>query len=442
MSDSNNANTGGNSDSNQRPRQPKPKRPSNNRKRGPVRGPKSRSSTPVYEPTKDPKFLQVSKLVRTFKPITINGVPTKKIIENIKKKEEDEPEYFKSQYKNSARLSNLQKHFLEFIKNNADSVLYLSFIIKPSDPDFPFDLDRLKINLSIPAKYPQERPSIVVLNEEIPRGFAVNIEIGFRRIVNLAQNLIEKDEEIELVSGSGLLSIILTLDKYLELFLKQEKKDTIKFVKNIKKKVAAPSPEPTLNHQPSPEKKEHKQNKVEPKNNNNIDPKVIEARDELVEELINKLGKDNTKLFKRNKQESQYKITLPILSHQAESIPNLWKLNQGLDIMIKIPIDYPQSPSNINIANNFNTNLILKYEANKETSKDQKTIFEITKSYKQIERNFSQNVSQFFTDVISKNNNELLTTVNWITNYMGQFCLDNSDFNVWKHNFTTLRQQV
>ena len=45
----------------------------------------------------------------------------------------------------------------------------------------------------------------------------------FKRIVDIAQGAL-KDDEITLVDGIGLASMILTLDKYLELFLKQEKK--------------------------------------------------------------------------------------------------------------------------------------------------------------------------------------------------------------------------
>ncbi|KAK6460223.1 hypothetical protein DFJ63DRAFT_315516 [Scheffersomyces coipomensis] len=409
----------------------------NNRKRIVRNNNKSRSSTPINtDPTQDSKFLQISKLIRTFKPVTVNGISAKKLIDNIKQRETQDPQYFK-QYKNHARLSNLQKYLLEFIKNNPDSIIYISFIIKPSDPEFPFDLDRLKINLSIPVKYPQDRPSIVVLNEEIPRGFAINIELGYRRIINLAQNLIEKDEDIELVSGQGLLSTVLTLDKYLELFLKQEKRETFKFVKPVGKKVNKTEVvNPLEVNEKTQEDDVDKLSHSDSINVGKVDAKTIDHRNDIIDQFINKLGQDSVKLFKSTKQESHYKISLP-LPHNTNQIPNLWQLNKGLDILIKIPINYPQSNYSITMLNNFNTNLILKYEANK----DQKSIFELTKHYKQIERNFNGNVTNFKFEP-NGTTNVLLMTMNWLSLYMGRFCLDSNEFGQWKENVHKLQLQL
>ncbi|KAL1649462.1 hypothetical protein SLS58_001517 [Diplodia intermedia] len=56
----------------------------------------------------------------------------------------------------------------------------LAFGMKPSDPDFPFDIDELSCRLRVPATYPmQGRPSLSVANPEMDRGFQINVERGF-----------------------------------------------------------------------------------------------------------------------------------------------------------------------------------------------------------------------------------------------------------------------
>lgn len=45
--------------------------------------------------------------------------------------------------------------------------------IKPTDPDFPFELDSLQIQIYIPKDYPSINCRIQVLNSDIPKGFAM-----------------------------------------------------------------------------------------------------------------------------------------------------------------------------------------------------------------------------------------------------------------------------
>ncbi|KAK7202637.1 hypothetical protein BZA70DRAFT_285633 [Myxozyma melibiosi] len=124
---------------------------------------------------------------------------------------------------------------------------------KPSDPEFPFDLDSLEFTLLIPARYPLSpaddepedldavAPSIVVTNSDIPRGFALNIEHGF----------------LDLISKPGLytrslVEMVVELDRRLEEFLKAQKRETIKIVNIAKTTTAAPA---------QAEQKESKENK-------------------------------------------------------------------------------------------------------------------------------------------------------------------------------------
>lgn len=94
----------------------------------------------------------------------------------------------------------------------------LVFSLKPSDPDFPYDLEKLECDLRIPPEYPQKPARLLVRNKDIPRGFAVNIEQGWDRLV----------EERKGLKGGTLLTVMNALDRGLEGFLAEEKKETVK----------------------------------------------------------------------------------------------------------------------------------------------------------------------------------------------------------------------
>lgn len=95
----------------------------------------------------------------------------------------------------------------------------LQFKITPSDPDFPFEMSALEVSLSVPPQYPKQRPSLGVLNKDIPRGFAFNIESGFSGLVSEKQD-------------ATLLELMKALDKNLEVFLSVPKAETVKLVPN------------------------------------------------------------------------------------------------------------------------------------------------------------------------------------------------------------------
>lgn len=93
----------------------------------------------------------------------------------------------------------------------------LIFDLVPSDPDFPFELDHLQCELRVPQNYPKESspPKLVILNKDIPRGFAINVEKGWDRLV-------------EERKGATLLALTNALDKHLEEFLSEQKAETVK----------------------------------------------------------------------------------------------------------------------------------------------------------------------------------------------------------------------
>ncbi|KAI1265330.1 hypothetical protein F5Y18DRAFT_49064 [Xylariaceae sp. FL1019] len=90
----------------------------------------------------------------------------------------------------------------------------LRFHLKPSDPDFPFELEQLDCELQIPASYPAGPPTLAVKNKDIPRGFGVNIERGWNKLV--------ADQR-----DATLLSLTRALDKNLEVFLSEQKVETV-----------------------------------------------------------------------------------------------------------------------------------------------------------------------------------------------------------------------
>ncbi|KAI5778368.1 hypothetical protein EDC01DRAFT_622743, partial [Geopyxis carbonaria] len=96
----------------------------------------------------------------------------------------------------------------------------LSIVLKPSDPDFVYDIASLKIWLYIPLEYPSEGlPYLVVRNQEIPVGFRVNIERGFSELARKYQ-------------GQSVLNVLKMLDNGLEGILSGEKAATVKIVSN------------------------------------------------------------------------------------------------------------------------------------------------------------------------------------------------------------------
>ncbi|KAJ5595111.1 uncharacterized protein N7459_001319 [Penicillium hispanicum] len=102
----------------------------------------------------------------------------------------------------------------------------LTFGLTPSDPDFPFELDRLQCVLHVPTTYPGTgRPTLTVTNAEMEPAYQANVARGFDDIVDFALR----------VKGQGtLLNWINSLDKQLERLLTTlERGPKLKFVANV-----------------------------------------------------------------------------------------------------------------------------------------------------------------------------------------------------------------
>ncbi|KAJ2160911.1 hypothetical protein GGF46_001896 [Coemansia sp. RSA 552] len=126
----------------------------------------------------------------------------------------------------------------------------LAVEMKPSDPDFPFDVSRLYMALVIPALYPAKRTSdrilrIEIANRSIPTGVKHNIETTFTKHVRKTVNAAIKQGQPEGVPS--LEDYLHWLDRNLELTMQLKPAPTIKFTKfaeSEKASEAAPQPEP------------------------------------------------------------------------------------------------------------------------------------------------------------------------------------------------------
>ncbi|KAK5196301.1 hypothetical protein LTR92_003846 [Exophiala xenobiotica] len=137
------------------------------------------------------------------------------------------------------QVGQLTKRFSPTRKELEGSTV-LSLTLKPSDPDFPFELEGLHCDLTIPVAYPSSgRPSIRVTNEGMPRGYQINVERGF-------------DSLLDQAPGKTLLALMNDLDRNLERFLTSEKAQTIKIISNAGQKEKAPESAQRLPFNPIP----------------------------------------------------------------------------------------------------------------------------------------------------------------------------------------------
>ena len=110
-----------------------------------------------------------------------------------------------------------------------DGATVLSFAMKPSDPDFPFDLNALRCSLTVPSRYPDKnqgpgsRPTLSIENEEMARGYQINVERGFDALW---------EGGAAKASKMTLLDAMKALDRRLEDLLTAQRAQTIKIIGN------------------------------------------------------------------------------------------------------------------------------------------------------------------------------------------------------------------
>lgn len=117
------------------------------------------------------------------------------------------------------QIRQMQRRFQAELSEQGEFTL-LKFEMQPSDPDFPYEIESLECVMSVPGSYPVAgKPTLVVRNKDIPRGFQINIERGFDTIAAAAP-------------GVTLLALMNRLDKQLETILAGRIAETVKIVPN------------------------------------------------------------------------------------------------------------------------------------------------------------------------------------------------------------------
>lgn len=128
-------------------------------------------------------------------------------------------------------------------KDNENTNVRLS--IKPSDPDFPYEIEALQVQLQVPHEYPKKHCKLLVLNSDIPKGYALYVwNVLFSTSHNLNHLLnsnVEKGfEAYASQSDTTLVRQMGWLDKNLETLLQQSPAETMRFVSASKASMVAP----------------------------------------------------------------------------------------------------------------------------------------------------------------------------------------------------------
>lgn len=213
-------------------------------------------------------------------------------------------------------------------EQKGDTVLV--FDLKPSDPDFPYDIDGLDCALTVPLSYPSEKPRLRVRNQEMDRGYQINVERGFQRIAEENPN-------------STLLQLLNLLDKQLETLLGAPKAETIKLVANMGKRVVQQSVDqsaptdmitPMASDAPEPKRSTHSAaQKADAAKVRDMETRQLEAR----------LGR--LPLFSKSSDGLTY--TVPIDVRKKDSLPTT--LHAVKSIKLHVPQLYKLEPCNMEI---------------------------------------------------------------------------------------------
>ncbi|KAI9796369.1 MAG: hypothetical protein M1833_006374 [Piccolia ochrophora] len=211
-------------------------------------------------------------------------------------------------------------------EENVASGTNLTFKISTSDPDFPFDVDALNCILHVPLEFPKEDPSIRINNPDIPRGYQINVERGFEGLVQKQPN-------------SSLLALTNALDKNLEHFLSESKKDTIKIVPNIRASVPAKPISSSLSslHPSQVDKEKTKEHSHEA---------FVQAkarRDAEIRQLEARLGRHS--LFSKDHGGVRYNVPLEPSKWEQLPVP----LQSVAHVVLVVPLRYPIEPSAIEL---------------------------------------------------------------------------------------------
>ena len=223
------------------------------------------------------------------------------------------------------QLDQLRRRFTpkESSLGNGDSSFLFS--LAPSDPDFPYDLDHLQVDLRVPAAYPAKPPQLFVKNSDIPKGFAINIERGWAKLVK------EK-------RGATLLTLTNALDKNLESFLSEQKAETVKLMSFRDTKPESTPSEPVEAPKPPAERRPYI-------------PREYFSRDQIAEakarraQEVRQLEARMGQLATYQKSSDGIIYTLPLEPKRRVQLPV--GLRGVSSVQLVIPLLYPLQPLRI-----------------------------------------------------------------------------------------------
>ena len=202
----------------------------------------------------------------------------------------------------------------------------LTFQMAPSDPDFPFEMAALECVLHVPMSYPENgRPSLDVRNQEMGRGYQINVERGFAALA-------EKSPE------ATLLALMTALDKQLESLLTEQKAETVKIIPNTAVKSSVGQAQGT---QPVPATigavKPNVRDVPNPPQVYTSEQRLIsqERRDSETRQLEARLGR--LPLFSKSSDGIAY--TVPISPRKRGDLPV--PLQAAKSVMLFVPLLYP-----------------------------------------------------------------------------------------------------
>ncbi|KAF6809242.1 chy zinc finger domain protein [Colletotrichum sojae] len=240
------------------------------------------------------------------------------------------------------QIQQLRKRFSPRETTADDGTTSLVFKLKPSDPDFPFELEHLDCDLRVPEDYPEAPATLRVRNSDIPRGFSINVENGWDRLVR------ERPR-------STLLSQTHALDKNLEVFLSEQKADTVKLVsfKDVKdtRHIDAPAAGSTeasasatqITAAPSPKPASVRRYEPEEYFTNEEMAAAKSRRAQETRQLETRMGR--LSLYRRSPDGIVY--TLPLEPRRRAELPS--GLQGVRTVHLIVPLLYPLQPLRVQI---------------------------------------------------------------------------------------------
>lgn len=240
------------------------------------------------------------------------------------------------------QIEQLRRRYSPKESTAPDGATSLVFNIKPSDPDFPFELAHLQCDVRVPQAYPDEMPVLYVKNKDIPRGFGINIERGWDRLV-------------EERPRATLLAHTRELDKNLEKFLSEQKAETVKLVtfrdtRHLDAQEAKTEPEP----EPEPEPVQPAKSASKPAPLPYV-PEASYTKDEIAA-AKERRALEVRQLEARMKRTQEYRrspdgivYTLPLEPQRRSELPPGLQSVRSLHLII--PIIYPLQNLRIQLNN-------------------------------------------------------------------------------------------